>query len=75
MPSASAGINLPRLPSEVRKEHPPVTPPDRALNQQETETHWGRDRASLVKCEAGKSTVISYYDLLGLTLSAANLRK
>lgn len=71
MPSASAGIDLPRLTSDVRKVHPPVTPPDRALNHEETETHWGRDRASLVKCEAGEATVISYYDLLALQLSAA----
>lgn len=72
MPSVRAPINLPALTPEVRKTHSPVIIPDGALDQQTTETLWGRDRSGLVKCEAGKAVAINYYDVLAVRLARAD---
>ena len=75
MPSASAGIDLPRLSATWRKSHDPVVVPEQALTQDETERYWRGHRVSLVKCEASRSGLVTYNDVLALKLGAANLRK
>jgi len=72
MPSARAPISLPALTPEVRKVHKPVVIPDGVLDQQGTEKLWGRDRASLVQCEAGKAVLINYHDVLASKLAGAD---
>ena len=74
-PSTSAGIDLPRLGPELRKSHAPVKIPDQPLSKGQTETLWGADRASLVMCEASRTTLVTYNDVLAAGFAGAKTRK
>ena len=72
-PSAEAPVALPQLPGRLAGDCArPVELPARALTQAEVETLWARDRAALVSCGIGKSTLVAFYTDLRQRLGKAD---
>jgi len=72
-PSANARINLKPLPAAATHCEDPVLLPEVALNQEQVEKFWRRDRMSLVNCKKNLNIVVKDRENLSTLLSGAGL--
>lgn len=62
-PTVKLKLMRPALPTIARMRcSDPVILPDRAINAAETTSLWGRDRAALRACEAGRAAAVAAVD-------------